>query len=106
MIAIREIKILARPATKKPKKRGDFDILVSKEHLVMFIPIDLYNLIIIECNAQNADGAIKYLCEHIGTVARFLHWEEDDVKRALRKLEAHINGVLTMPNPKTGPGKR
>lgn len=93
-------------AYDRPRKRGDFDIKISKDKTALLIPADLYNFIILECNAQNAQTAMDYLHSRPQAVARLLGWTEEDAKAAFQKLLAHVHGVLNMPQPATRGKKR
>ncbi len=106
MIQLRQCDIWPRPALDKPKARGDFDIYINVERKVLLIPAILFNLIVLECNAQNAQTAMEYLHDHQVVVARVLKWTEKEVHDAFQKLVAHINGRLNMPQPKTQGKKR
>ena len=102
---LNEIGLWMRSGCDRPRTRGDFDIYIHSEHKIMLIPRDLYDLIILECNARSAETAMGYLYTHPQTIARFLGWTEEDVKIAFQKLLAHVNGILSMPRPST-PGTR
>jgi len=105
MMQLSEIGIWVHLPYDKPRRRGDFDIFVHKDKKIMLIPVDLYNFIISECGARNAEAAMDFLCSRPQTVARLLGWTEEEVKTAFKKLVAHVHGVLNMPQPTTT-GKR
>ena len=86
-MTLRDIKIMARKEYKKPKKRGDFDIYITcKKEPAMVIPVALYNLIVLDCNATNAQTAMEYLNSRTQTIAQLLGWREIDVEIAFKKL--------------------
>lgn len=102
---LNEIIICPRPCHDKPEGRGDFDIKISKDAKAMWIPSELYNFIILECNARNAQMAMDYLHDRPQIVARLLGWTKEEAKAAFQKLVAYMHGVLSMPKPAT-PGTR
>lgn len=91
---LRDLKITGRQSLAKPEKKGDFDFLAHKEKRIIYIPRDLYNLIVIECNARNMQNVLDYICTHPSTIAKFLLWGEKDVIKAVRDAIVFLNAVV------------
>jgi len=106
MMRLADIGISDRATFNKPRRRGDFDICINKDCNVTQIPANLYNFIVTECNARNAETVMEYLRDHPRTIATILRWTEEEAMMAFRKLAAYVNGVLAMPQPSSMPRKR
>ncbi len=101
MPSLKDIKIMSRPDYDRPKNRGDFDVYIYKDMSAMLVPANLFNLIIVECNANNVQTAMEYLSVRSQTVARLLGWTDAEAKAAFQKLVAYVHGALNMPQSTT-----
>lgn len=97
---------LWRSIYDRPRKRGDFDIHIRRDHKVMIIPSELFNLIILECNARSAETVMDYLQGHPQTIARFLGWTEEEVKIAFQKLSEYVQAAINIPRFSTSGTRR
>ncbi|MFA5133427.1 MAG: hypothetical protein WC459_01320 [Patescibacteria group bacterium] len=93
-MTLKDIGVLPRAAFDKPSKRGNFDIYIHEGQCALLIPLNLYTLIILECNAQNAQTALQYIKSHVGTLSRLLNWPEEDVEKAFVKLFSDLQALL------------
>jgi hypothetical protein len=103
-MTLRDIKIKARKEYNKPKNRGDFDIyFICKNEYAMIIPIALYHIVVLDCNATNAQTVMEYISSRPQAVARCLGWTEEEVMTAFKKLAAQAHAALNSPKQKNPP---